>query len=366
MSSPRLAVTPSALSSSPEEQLRDDVGGSNRIHRQLPLDVDVEAGCVVVEANKIKDIASPIFGNEAAIHGQTSGEDLAGIHQPMDGNSFLLPAFNPEASLSGHGLGLSTVICGSPGHTPFPDPVIAAAAANRTSFDFPDAASISSGSDSFSSMPPPPPCNSPADDDDDEPGALMKALKTEAERQEAGIKAALDRQRRRHNNLIPTQLFASPAAAPPNIQTPGGVTVTSDGRQKIGNPLMTAGTATAGTATAAAAAGGKVGGALAASSRRNRKDVCLGMSAAEVEKMAEVKNGIREWKSPISVKDKEVRRRLRINTSISMLRKIVPGVTDETENTQVFEAAAKYMAYLKKEAGNGVHDKEFLAEYMPL
>ena len=51
----------------------------------------------------------------------------------------------------------------------------------------------------------------------------------------------------------------------------------------------------------------------------NRKDVCKGMSTEQVEKLSLDKK-ITEYKRPKSVYDKEVRRRDKLATNLSMLR----------------------------------------------
>lgn len=98
--------------------------------------------------------------------------------------------------------------------------------------------------------------------------------------------------------------------------------------------------------------------------RRNRKDLCAMMSVDELEAMSNQKK-ITEYKAPMSISEKEVRRRNRINSSISVLRKIVPGITGDTENTDVYETTAKYILFLKQVVG-AAHDKAFLSEMIPL
>lgn len=111
------------------------------------------------------------------------------------------------------------------------------------------------------------------------------------------------------------------------------------------------------------------GGAVAAKKRAfcsaNRKDVCKGMSVEEVERVCEDKR-VTEYKPPNSVYEKEVRRRDKIATCLSMLRQVVPGITPETDNTAVFEMTAKYVTFLKDKVGDKEQDKLFLKERMTL
>jgi len=216
-----------------------------------------------------------------------------------------------------------SVVLGSPGHTPFPVRV------GKTRVDHMDtsasAAAAAAASTSFSGggIIPHAPCNTPDD------ASLMDALKREAKRQEKEIKDALLLHQDKFNLAsVQQQLFKTPEQLP------------------------------------AAATDPSPSGAAAAKKRRNRKDMCAGMTAAELEQFSN-DTKITEYRSPMSVNDKEVRRRNRISSCISMLRKIVPGVTEDTENTEVFEASAKYIAYLKQRVGKEF-DKEFLSQLMPL
>ena len=119
------------------------------------------------------------------------------------------------------------------------------------------------------SMPPPPvPCNSPDD------AELLEVLKHEAKKQESELRVKME-----GRNLM--EYFKSP------------------------QPLKSR-------------------------KRRNRKDLCSGMSVEQLEKLSNDKK-ITEFHSPMSIHDKEVRRRNRISSSVCMLRKIVPGITEDTE-----------------------------------
>lgn len=96
----------------------------------------------------------------------------------------------------------------------------------------------------------------------------------------------------------------------------------------------------------------------------NRKDVCKGMSTEQVEKLSSDKK-ITEYKRPKTVYDKEVRRRDKLATNLSMLRQVVPGITEKTDNTAVFEMASSYIIFLKSKVGDKEHDKLFLKSRMP-
>jgi len=91
----------------------------------------------------------------------------------------------------------------------------------------------------------------------------------------------------------------------------------------------------------------------------NRKDVCKGMSTEQVEKLSLDKK-ITEYKRPKSVYDKEVRRRDKLATNLSMLRQLVPGITERTDNTQVFEMASEYIIFLQSKVGDKEFEKAFL------
>ena len=86
------------------------------------------------------------------------------------------------------------------------------------------------------------------------------------------------------------------------------------------------------------------------------------MTVADLEKMSEEMK-ITDYCPPKDVHEKEMRRRKRISACICMLRKIVPGITDATENAEVFEISAKYLAYLKAKVGTQ-YDAAFLLEQM--
>jgi len=96
----------------------------------------------------------------------------------------------------------------------------------------------------------------------------------------------------------------------------------------------------------------------------NRKEICMGMSAEEVEKLSSDKK-ITEYNRPKSVYDKEVRRRDKHSTMLSMLRQVVPGITVKTDNTVVFERASSYIIFLQNKVGDKENDKSFLKERMP-
>jgi len=85
----------------------------------------------------------------------------------------------------------------------------------------------------------------------------------------------------------------------------------------------------------------------------------------EVEKLSSERRQAMEYKGAMSVAEKETARRERINVSISILRKIIPTVTDSTENTEVFEIAARYLAFLKRKT-EGKHDRGYLYEHLEL
>ena len=47
-------------------------------------------------------------------------------------------------------------------------------------------------------------------------------------------------------------------------------------------------------------------------------------------------------------------------------RQVVPGVTEDTDNTAVFEETAKYVTFLREKVGDQEEDKLFLKERMTL
>jgi len=127
-----------------------------------------------------------------------------------------------------------------------------------------------------------------------------------------------------------------------------------------------AATATAGTmADAATASSSSDGSKKRTYPHCNRKDICKGMSVEEVERLSEDMK-VTEYKAPNSIYDKEVRRRAKIATCLSMLRQVVPGVTEDTDNTAVFEKTAKYVTFLREKVGDQEQDKLFLKERMTL
>jgi len=89
------------------------------------------------------------------------------------------------------------------------------------------------------------------------------------------------------------------------------------------------------------------------------------LSLDEVEKLTSVRRQAMEYKGAMSIAEKETVRREKINDSISILRKIIPTVTDTTENTEVFEITARYVAFLKQKS-EGKHDRGYLYEHLEL
>lgn len=89
------------------------------------------------------------------------------------------------------------------------------------------------------------------------------------------------------------------------------------------------------------------------------------LSLDEVEKLTSVRRQAMEYKGAMSIAEKETVRREKINDSISILRKIIPTVTDSTENTEVFEIAARYVAFLRQKT-EGKHDRGYLYEHLEL
>lgn len=88
-------------------------------------------------------------------------------------------------------------------------------------------------------------------------------------------------------------------------------------------------------------------------------------SMDEIEKVSVRRRQATEYKGAMSVAEKEIVRRERINESLSMLRKIIPSVTCLTENTEVYEITARYVAFLKQKT-EAKYDRDYLYENMEL
>lgn len=100
--------------------------------------------------------------------------------------------------------------------------------------------------------------------------------------------------------------------------------------------------------------------------RRQRPSNKYGnLTMDEVEKVSCERQEVTEYKGAMSIAEKEIVRRGKINDSISLLRKIIPTVTDSTENTEVFEITARYAAFLREKT-EGKYDRGYLYENLEL
>lgn len=97
-----------------------------------------------------------------------------------------------------------------------------------------------------------------------------------------------------------------------------------------------------------------------------RKNTVLSANTTEddVEKMS-IDSKVVEFHAPSNMNEKETIRRKRISCAISMLRQIVPGVDDSSDNTEIYEMTAKYILFLKDKLGSE-HDKDFLKDQIIL
>lgn len=85
----------------------------------------------------------------------------------------------------------------------------------------------------------------------------------------------------------------------------------------------------------------------------------------ELEKVNYERRQATEYKGAMSIAEKEIIRREKINDSLSMLRKIIPTITDLTENSEVFEVTARYVAFLRHKT-EGKYDRDYLYENLEL
>ncbi len=65
-----------------------------------------------------------------------------------------------------------------------------------------------------------------------------------------------------------------------------------------------------------------------------------------------------------SLNEREVARRERIQSSLDLLRKLVPGVRDDSDKVEVYEKTSKYVLFLKSKVG-AQFDVDFLHEFLP-
>lgn len=101
-------------------------------------------------------------------------------------------------------------------------------------------------------------------------------------------------------------------------------------------------------------------------SRKERPSNKYGnLTIDEVEKVNCERQEVTEYKGAMSIAEKEIIRRGKINDSISLLRKIIPTVTDSTENTEVFEITARYAAFLRQKT-EGKYDRGYLYDNLEL
>lgn len=89
------------------------------------------------------------------------------------------------------------------------------------------------------------------------------------------------------------------------------------------------------------------------------------LTAEEVERISLQRRVATEYKGAMTTAQKEIVRRGNINDCLSMLRKIIPGISDSTENTEVYEITARYVAFLKEKT-EGKHDRNYLYENLEL
>jgi len=89
------------------------------------------------------------------------------------------------------------------------------------------------------------------------------------------------------------------------------------------------------------------------------------LTADEVERISLQRRVATEYKGAMTTAQKEIVRRGNINDCLSMLRKIIPGISDTTENTEVYEITARYVAFLKEKT-EGKHDRNYLYENLEL
>ena len=65
-----------------------------------------------------------------------------------------------------------------------------------------------------------------------------------------------------------------------------------------------------------------------------------------------------------SLATKRRAKRASFNAAIDLMKKLVPGTKDMTEESEIFEMTSKYVLFLKKRIGDEF-DKEFLEDYLP-
>lgn len=85
----------------------------------------------------------------------------------------------------------------------------------------------------------------------------------------------------------------------------------------------------------------------------------------EIEKMSVERRQATEYKGAMSIAEKEIIRREKINDCLSRLRQIVPTLTHSTENIEVYETTARYAAFLQQKT-DGMYDREYLYKNMEL